>query len=64
MITMSKWQKQQNGAVWKKKGPKGTYLSGYVEINGQQHRVTMFPNNYKKHQNQPDFLIYQPHADS
>ena len=61
---VKKWQKQQNGAVWKKKGPHGTYLSGYVEINGEQHRVTLFPNGYKKHANQPDFLIYKPFADS
>jgi len=61
---VKKWQKQQKGAVWKKTGPNGTYLSGYVEIDGEQHRVTMFPNNYKKHQNQPDFLIYKPYSDS
>jgi len=35
-----------------------------VEINGEQHRVTLFPNGYKKHANQPDFLIYKPFADS
>jgi uncharacterized protein (DUF736 family) len=57
---ISKWTKNQNGALWKKETPKGKYLSGYVEIKGVQHRVVIFPNKYKNQQKQPDFILYNP----
>jgi len=56
---MSKWTEQQRGAFWKKEGKNGKYLAGYVVINGKKHPVTVFPNQYKEKQNQPEFIIYE-----
>ena len=57
---MSKWQDRQRGAFWKKKGKNGNYLSGYVVVDGKRHAVTVFPNQYKEEDAQPEFLIYAP----
>jgi len=56
---MSKWTEQQRGAFWKKEGKNGKYLAGYVVIDGKKHPVTVFPNQYKQKQNQPEFIIYE-----
>ena len=56
---MSKWTEQQRGAFWKKEGKNGKYLAGYVMIEGRKHPVTVFPNQYKEKQNQPEFIIYE-----
>lgn len=57
---MSKWTERQKGALWKKKSKNGNYLSGYIEIDGLQHKVVIFPNKFKKESKQPEFIIYQP----
>lgn len=44
------------GALWKKEGKKGPYLSGL--INGQS--VVAFPNTNKKSDNQPDYRVLVP----
>lgn len=45
------------GALWVKRGSKGEYLSGYVEIGGQKYPVVCFPNGYKKEAKHPDYRI-------
>lgn len=45
------------GALWKKNGPKGEYFSGMVEIGDQKINIVVFPNSYKKSENQPDYRI-------
>ena len=57
---MSKWTEKQKGALWKKKTSNGNYLSGYVEIDGIQHKVVIFPNKYKKENKHPEFIVYSP----
>ena len=55
---MSNWNERKRGAFWKKESKNGKYLSGYVTIDGKQHAVTVFPNQYKEKSNQPEFIIY------
>lgn len=57
---MSKWTEKQKGALWKKKAKNCNYLSGYVEVDGVQHSIVIFPNKYKTQPNQPEFIVYQP----
>lgn len=45
------------GALWIKKGNKGEYLTGNIEINGVKQNITIFKNTYKK-DNQPDYRIF------
>jgi len=58
--TMSKWTEKQQGALWKKNTGKTKYLSGYVEIEGIQHKVVIFPNKFKQENKHPEFIIYSP----
>jgi len=60
LVKMSKWTQKQKGALWKKDSSKTKYLSGYVEIDGIQHRIVIFPNKYKEEKKHPEFIIYQP----
>tara|TARA_E500000318_G_scaffold85894_1_gene82227 strand:- start:8918 stop:9103 length:186 start_codon:yes stop_codon:yes gene_type:complete len=57
---MSKWTEKQQGALWKKDSQNGKYLSGYVKINGEDHKIVIFPNKYKKEAKHPEFIIYSP----
>ena len=59
-VNMSKWTERQKGALWKKDNGKSKYLSGYVEIEGVQHKVVIFPNKYKKESKHPEFIINSP----
>lgn len=45
------------GALWKKSGPKGEYFSGMVEVGDEKINIVVFPNSYKKAENQPDYRI-------
>ena len=56
---MSKWAEKQRGAFWKRDGKNCKYLAGYVVINGEKMPVTVFPNQYKEKDNQPEFIIYE-----
>ena len=45
------------GALWKKTGQKGEYMTGEVEVNGVKQRIVVFKNSYKEKENQPDYRI-------
>ena len=47
------------GALWKKEGQKGTFLSGTIEINGEKHKILVFKNDRKKMDKHPDYQIVQ-----
>lgn len=59
---MSEHQKKKDiGAIWVKSGQYGDYLSISVEINGQKHNFTAFPNKYKEAgDKKPDYRIPEP----
>jgi len=52
--TNSKWDNEEIGALWKKVGKAGTFLTG--KINGEP--VIIFSNKNKKNENQPDYRVY------
>jgi len=52
-------QRKDIGALWEKFSKNGNaYLTGYVEINGIRHRITVFANSFKQADTHPDFKIY------
>ena len=48
------------GAVWKKQGKKGEYLSISIDIDGVKHSFVAFQNERKKSDNSPDYWIQPP----
>lgn len=45
------------GALWKKEGKKGTFLSGEIEIGKGKVHILVFKNQDKESDNQPDYRI-------
>ena len=46
------------GALWKKEGTRGGYLSGEIELaEGQKLHINVYKNDRKTKDNQPDFSI-------
>lgn len=45
------------GALWSKKGPKGDYMTGQLELNGEKIPVVVFFNANKTKDTQPDWSI-------
>ncbi len=56
----SLWTEKQRGALWKKNAKNGNYLSGYVEIDGVEHRIVIFPNKFKTEDRHPHYIMYSP----
>jgi len=57
------WSKLELGALWKRKSPTQTYLSGYIKVDelGTQKevKVVVFSNKNKKDNDKaPDFRVY------
>ena len=57
------WSKLELGALWKRKSPTQTYLSGYIKVDelGTQKevKVVVFSNKSKKDNDKaPDFRVY------
>ena len=57
------WSKLELGALWKRKSPTQTYLSGYIKVDefGTQKevKVVVFSNKNKKdNEKAPDFRVY------
>ena len=52
-----KYTKKDIGALWSKRGAKGDYLSGYIEINGVRQSIVCFINSRKKEVKHPDYNI-------
>jgi len=46
------------GALWQKTSTKGSYLSGYIEVDGVKKNIVCFINTYKSEQKHPDYKIY------
>lgn len=47
------------GGFWKKTNEKGkSFLSGQIEMNGVKSKLLIFPNGYKEHAKQPDYIAY------
>ena len=42
------------------KAKNGNYLSGYVEIDGVEHRIVIFPNKFKTEDKHPHYIMYSP----
>jgi uncharacterized protein (DUF736 family) len=55
---MQKEKKQSMGALWKRSGQYGEYLSGQIEIAGVKHNFKAYVNNYKKEEKQPDYRLF------
>lgn len=47
------------GAMWKKDGKNGPFLTGSLEIDGKKISFIAFKNSYKEKDNHPDFKIYE-----
>lgn len=45
------------GALWKRSGKNGEYMSGVIEINGVVTTIVLFPIKTKKNERQPDWRI-------
>jgi hypothetical protein len=49
------------GGLWEKRGGKGTWFSGNIEIDGVKHYFVAFRNDFKKEgDNAPDYRILPP----
>ena len=50
---------KQIGALWLKTSIKGvSFMSGELTIDDKKIKVTVFKNNHKTKDNQPDYQIY------
>lgn len=45
------------GALWSKSSPKGQYMTGNIEINGEKVAIVCFLNINKKEAKHPDWNI-------
>lgn len=54
------WSKRDIGALWKREGKSGKYLSGYFKDElGEQVEIVVFTNKYKgENAKAPDFRVY------
>lgn len=54
------WAKRDIGALWKREGKSGKYLSGYFKDElGEQVEIVVFTNKYKgENAKAPDFRVY------
>ena len=66
-------QKQQGGrgslvkigALWIGSGKNGKFMSGTIDIDGENTiRVLVFKNGYKEQDKHPDYVIYQPDGEN
>ncbi len=54
---MTNYNNDSIGAFWQKKDKNDqTYYTGKVEINGEEHYVTLFKNKYFSEENKPFFI--------
>ena len=56
----NEWKKRDIGALWKREGKSGKYLSGYFKDElGEQVEIVVFTNKYKgENAKAPDFRVY------
>lgn len=51
-------ENKQSYGLWYKTSQKGLkYATGYIKVNGEKKRVTLFKNDNKKSEKSPDFTI-------
>jgi len=51
-------KKQSIGGLWIKQGKSGQFLSGYIEVDGENVNLIAFINGYKKEAKHPDYQVY------
>jgi uncharacterized protein (DUF736 family) len=56
----NEWSKRDIGALWKREGKSGKYLSGYFKDElGEQVEIVVFTNKFKgENAKAPDFRVY------
>jgi uncharacterized protein (DUF736 family) len=56
----NEWSKRDIGALWKKEGKSGKYLSGYFKDElGEQVEIVIFSNKFKgENAKAPDYRVY------
>jgi hypothetical protein len=54
---MSDEKQKELGALWINQGPRGEYLTGNIEINGEKIKVVAFKNDNKKNPAEPDWRV-------
>ena len=54
------------GALWIKEKDGNEFMSGLIKIDGKEHNITVFKNDYKVSDKQPDFNIiyFKPKSDT
>lgn len=50
-------KQKELGALWIKQGPRGEYMTGVIEVNGEKTNVVAFKNDNKKNPKEPDWRI-------
>lgn len=50
-------QLNEIGAVWKRTGKSGEYLTGSITINNIVYEIKLFKNDYKKLDKHPDYKV-------
>src|SRR5215471_5266161 len=48
------------GALWIGEGRNGKFMSGRLDINGEEIRILVFKNSYKEERKHPDYVVYEP----
>ena len=46
------------GAIWKKQGQYGEYMSGNIIIEGKEYKINIYTNGHKKEDKHPDYRIF------
>lgn len=54
---MDNHRETELGALWRKEGPSGPFMTGSVQVEGVKVDIVVFPNGFKEKDNQPDFRI-------
>lgn len=53
---MAKFDSKNKVSVWLNKSKSGVeYYSGTVNVEGVDYKITLFKNDYKENEKQPDF---------
>lgn len=56
---MNNYDNTNKGAVWLKTSKNGLkYMSGTVNVNGEEFKIRVMKNDYKKEDKQPDYRVF------